>query len=148
MVKGVRMQCNRFTPASCWLVGPGQGTAIKANHVAPQIRSVFPCTAQEKSPTMKFVVSFSSVANELLVVSPGLVHTLCVHLILKFTIILVPLFMHLFEFRLFEVNGTQSSWKCRVNIFFFFFFFVIADCPFRRYGCCQCLPWILTRTGK
>ncbi|XP_006610150.1 uncharacterized protein LOC102677830 [Apis dorsata] len=50
------MQCNRCTPASSWLVGPGQGTAIKANHVAPQIRSVFPCTAQEKSPTMKFVI--------------------------------------------------------------------------------------------
>ncbi|XP_012348581.1 uncharacterized protein LOC100872875 isoform X2 [Apis florea] len=50
------MQCNRCTPASSWLLGPGQGTAIKANHVAPQIRSVFPCTAQEKSPTMKFVI--------------------------------------------------------------------------------------------
>ncbi|XP_017763255.1 PREDICTED: uncharacterized protein LOC108553026 [Eufriesea mexicana] len=50
------MQCNRCTPASSWFPGPGQGTAIKAYRVAPQIRSVFPCTAQEKSPTMKFVI--------------------------------------------------------------------------------------------
>ncbi|XP_076682509.1 uncharacterized protein LOC143376266 [Andrena cerasifolii] len=50
------MQCNRCAPASSWLPGPGQGTAIKAYRVAPQIRSVFPCTAQEKSPTMKFVI--------------------------------------------------------------------------------------------
>ncbi|XP_076238287.1 uncharacterized protein LOC143181648 [Calliopsis andreniformis] len=50
------MQCNRCTPASSWLPGPGLGTAIKAYRVAPQIRSVFPCAVQEKSPTMKFVI--------------------------------------------------------------------------------------------
>ncbi|XP_017787368.1 PREDICTED: uncharacterized protein LOC108570090 [Habropoda laboriosa] len=50
------MQCNRCTPASSWLPGPGQGTAIKAYRVVPQVRSVFPCSAQEKSPTMKFVI--------------------------------------------------------------------------------------------
>nr|XP_003700174.2 PREDICTED: uncharacterized protein LOC100875475 [Megachile rotundata] len=55
------MQCNRCTPASCLFPGPGQGTAIKAYRVAPQIRSVFPCTALEKSPTMKFVIALFAV---------------------------------------------------------------------------------------
>ncbi|CAK9811558.1 hypothetical protein ANTQUA_LOCUS6862 [Anthophora quadrimaculata] len=50
------MQCNRCTPASSRFPGPGQGTAIKAYRVVPQVRSIFPCSAQEKSPTMKFVI--------------------------------------------------------------------------------------------
>ncbi|CAD1476884.1 unnamed protein product, partial [Heterotrigona itama] len=55
----VRVQCNRCTlypRLVCWFPRPGQGTAIKAYRVDPRIASVFPCTAQEKSPTMKFVV--------------------------------------------------------------------------------------------
>ncbi|XP_015439497.1 PREDICTED: uncharacterized protein LOC107194392 [Dufourea novaeangliae] len=51
------MQCNRWCPRLILgLPRPGQGPAIKAYRVAPQIRSVFPCTAQEKSTTMKFVI--------------------------------------------------------------------------------------------